>query len=243
MTDKSKLPIHRVEELDNELNNVNTNISTLNSDIVTINNILPNKFDCINLEATDFNTIKKDGIYNMLLDNVINYNQPIISTSTYHTRWMLIVTCNGNIQTAYCIGIQGGYPNTYRRRIIASGEFESWYQIEGRGLDMPSKKTINVALQANGAEYIAPANGYYCLKAWFTNSSINGSFIGLYNQTSPIYTMSVPFSTSANYRDTAIYLPVNRGDIITCHYANVKNDSTLIFKFIYANSEVPMNER
>ena len=73
--DSSKLPIHRIDGLDNQLNEINSNI-------ITINNT---KLPFIRLPAnTDFNTLIETGLYYIPTDigNIDTVHYPVDINST-----------------------------------------------------------------------------------------------------------------------------------------------------------------
>lgn len=96
------------------------------------------------------------------------------------------------------------------------------------GLGMPSNRYINLTLGASDATYIAPANGYFCLKG---NSGINSNFqISFYNQTAN-FRQTVSDNSWADWVST--YIPAKKGDVVNLLYTNVTAASHS-FLFIYA---------
>ena len=97
------------------------------------------------------------------------------------------------------------------------------------GLAMPSSKTIDFAWGASGAEYTAPANGYFN-----AGGRINsGGYIAVWNKTPNIADKRL--STANNFLTNA-YIPAKKGDIVQLQYANYASSGHVTF--IYAQGEV-----
>lgn len=97
-------------------------------------------------------------------------------------------------------------------------------------LSAPSKRYINLELQASETVYTMPANGYLCLaKAKSTNDDGNEAFVGLRNQTTGLATNGF---TSMPSNFIRVNLPVKKNDKIFVYYTAT---GTLdYFRFIYA---------
>jgi hypothetical protein len=216
MPDRSKLPIHRVDSL----------IDILNEKLAYKN--LSNN--------TDFNNINETGFFKFTIsDGSVNLNQPIMNQNnkTYNV-FCSIYDVNKTI------GIQIVYSREQLSfpiycRIKENNNWLPWYQIAGSGLDMPSKKFIEFTPPISGQIYTAPANGYI----YFAKLSGNANErIALQNETS---LLKSSIYSSASNQNLAVYIPVNRNDSVTFLYTVSGNTDKC--RFIYANSEVPMNER
>ena len=92
----------------------------------------------------------------------------------------------------------------------------------------PSGRYIDIPLEASGAEYISPDNGYFALRQYF-NAESNQNFIGLYNVTRKIDSMTSRHTNS----DIATNIPVQKGDIIHCYYTEITPNESSYFRFVY----------
>lgn len=97
---------------------------------------------------------------------------------------------------------------------------------------MPSNKYIDLELGANGSTYTAPANGWFFLRK-FTSAS--NQFIGLY-QTNNSGVSSEITDSLANH-DSSIFIPVRKGQVVSCYYTF--GGETKEFRFIYAEGSSP----
>ena len=96
------------------------------------------------------------------------------------------------------------------------------------GLSMPSNHYDDLTLGASGAEYTAPANGWFCMK-----KAASGSNQYLSLQT-PKIQLDSDATSSGKY--VGLAMPVSKGDVLTIYYS--LGGSTTIFRFIYAQGEV-----
>lgn len=99
------------------------------------------------------------------------------------------------------------------------------------GLAMPSNRYINLALQASGTVYTAPANGYYQIAK---DSTASGQYVLIGHQVDDGSTgiNGVRLWSSANNQSLATMLPCKKGDKIVVVYTAGGN--TDWFRFIYA---------
>ena len=105
------------------------------------------------------------------------------------------------------------------------------------GLSMPSNSHVDLALDASGSKYSAPANGWFAryikLKA---ETSTSASYVGLYNVTKfPIGQVSAGVQAGTSWK--RLFVPVLKGDEVQVNYANITTE-TPTFRFIYAEGEV-----
>lgn len=180
---------------------------------------------------TNFDTFTEDGEYNITLtDNSINYLQPYVYLENNVT-WNLVVK-NG-IQTASSNG--DDYRCKYSRKI---GSLD-WYQVEGPGLELLSNKYINVDLGTESVAnvYLAPKNGALNL---VMGSSAAYQSMYISNRSRGDIEHRTDCSTSGQY--IAVLMYANNGDTLNYFYTMPRAGLDR-FKFIYANSEVPMRER
>lgn len=99
------------------------------------------------------------------------------------------------------------------------------------GLPMPSNRYIDLALQASGTVYTAPANGYYQIAK---NSTASGQYVLIGHQTDDGSTgiNGVRLLSSARDQSLATMLPCKKGDKIVVVYTAGGN--TDWFRFVYA---------
>lgn len=221
MSDKSKLPIHRIDGLNNILNEKSNY------------KLLPTN--------TNFNDLNETGFYRFTIsDGSVNLNQPILNQNnkTYNVN-NIIYDNNSTIGIQICYSReQLSFP--IYGRIKENGVWKEWYQIAGGGLDMPSNKQLNLGNMTVGTIYTAPANGFvkYQIRASKANEYIN---IFYSNTETPI--IMEQRSVVAEQLLT-LFIPVSRGQKyqFDSSVADSQKPSEK-FRFIYANSEVPMNER
>jgi hypothetical protein len=218
--DNSKIPVHRIENLDNELNN------KLSYKILTAN--------------TDFNNINETGLFIVnISDNTQEYHQPI-KTSEYNN-WDWIIQNISEYNNTYIKQIAYLWTNSiqYQRYKSPSDNWSEWYQISGAGLDMPSNKFIDLlAPTSSGQIYTAPANGYYSIKSRGQSTSTYILFDVLDGNSNYLYAMRM---VSTNTGDCEQIIPISKNYKLRFIYNNAFDIE--YFRFIYANSEVPMNER
>lgn len=94
------------------------------------------------------------------------------------------------------------------------------------GLSFPAGEIVNLTLGAHGSTYTAPADGWFCLYAKSTSSSI--AACALYS--TAVFSRS--YSNAIN-TEPAVYVPVIKGDTCIVYYGNI-NTSTATFRFVYA---------
>ena len=97
------------------------------------------------------------------------------------------------------------------------------------GLSMPSNHYDDLTLGASGAEYTAPANGYYTVD----KATTSGQYLTLYNKTTRLNSQCR--STNSG-QSVSVFLPVKKGDVVVCQYNAA--GTTNYFRFIYAQGEV-----
>ena len=241
MSDKSKLPINRVDGLNDKLNSLQNNITAINK----------SKLSYITLPTnTDFNTLIETGLYCIPtnIGSIDTVHYPVDNNSTV---WFVTVHSQKSSSTKMAIwqyahaqnnfGSKNNGAKIYARTYNSYNENETgvwseWFQITSTGLDMPSTKIINNIFNSNVTAtqqtYLAPANGYIKL----TSNNSNGIDLGI-NALGHMGT--VGSTVGAN---KAIIIPISKGQ--TAFIQTVSGSSSLVTSmFIYANSEVPMNER
>lgn len=100
----------------------------------------------------------------------------------------------------------------------------------GAGWAMPSSSYDTLTLGSSGTDYIAPANGYFCINKQAGNPGFN-PFIALTNRTSG--NMSIEGRPGANGTVTIqLFLPAKKGDTVRVSYDST---GTLnYFRFVYA---------
>ena len=98
---------------------------------------------------------------------------------------------------------------------------------------MPSSKYIDLEVGANGAEYTAPANGWFALRV--TGLTGSTSMIRLQNNTNGI--CSYCTSPSTGNATAGASIPVLQGDVVTLGLFGTYN-SVQVLRFVYAQGEV-----
>lgn len=200
-------------------------------------------------DNTDLNTITENGLYTIdVSPNSVDITH--IPLDAGDTVWFIEVHSQKESSTRMAIWqyAHAMIPHTsndnksgnniYARTCNSFNETETmqwseWYQIAGSGLDLPSNKSVDITLQASGTTYTAPANGYFTLLGTGTPPQ----FCRLYNPENPVLGISLAL-TQQGIASNCI-LPVSKNDKIQLDY----NATVEAFHFVYANSEVPMNER
>ena len=233
MTDTSKLPIIRVDGLNDILNSKS-------------NYIIKN-------QNTDFDTLIETGLYYVPVTegNIDNVHYPTENNSTV---WFITVHTQKSTLTKKAIwqyahsqnsfNVISKGTNIYARTYNSYNENETgvwseWYQISGAGLDMPSKKFIDLlAPTSSGQIYTAPANGYYSIKSRGQSTSTYILFDVLNENSNYLYAMRM---LSTNTGDCEQIIPISKNYKLRFIYNNTLDIQ--YFRFIYANSEVPMSER
>ena len=238
--DSSKLPIHRIDGLDNQLNEINSNI-------ITINNT---KLPFIILPAnTDFNTLIETGLYYIPTDigNIDTVHYPVDINSTV---WFVTVHMQKSPTTKMAVWQYAHAQNSinskndgtkiYARTYNSYNESETgvwtkWFQITGSGLDMPSKKFIDIPKPTwqSGITYTAPANGYLLLNKMANDGN---SYIEIFS-----LSYSNGWYSPQRYNMRCLF-PLNKGETAKIN-TNITNNEWELYRFIYSNSEVPIDER
>lgn len=184
---------------------------------------------------TDFNTITNNNTYLIGIQPNINSNQPLIFDS--NTVWFVDhynTDANPDHKFAYQIA-QLRRENAIYKRIQDDNVWQPWYQIAGSGLDLPSNKRVDITLQTSNTIYTAEANGYIFLDK---QSNAAGEYIQILIDNNKY--LDTRYSSAANSRLT-LTLPITKGTKFGVVYT--ASGDTNAFRLIYANSEVPMNER
>lgn len=100
--------------------------------------------------------------------------------------------------------------------------------LQASGAGMPSRKFIDLAVGGSGSEYIAPANGWFCVDSWVT-----GAFIYLQG-----YSMRyVAQKGSDTGIDMSGYIPVQKGQTVILGYGGTWQPHSWQghpFRFVYA---------
>lgn len=198
--------------------------------------VLGNRLGIKRLNNIDLNTITEIGEFEISV-SLPNLNTPLnIADGYWHlSNWRVDNNPNYIMQMASIGNVTANQFLNIYRRFCSNGTWSSWYQIAGSGLDLPSKKFIEFTPPISGETYTAPANGYIYFAKLSGNSNER---IALQNETSLLKTS---IYSSATNQNLAVYIPVNKDDIITFLYTITGNTDKC--RFIYANSEVPLNER
>lgn len=105
------------------------------------------------------------------------------------------------------------------------------------GFGMPSDNYEDLTLGTSGAEYTAPANGYFCINFQTTQS---GGFVQLslnpgVGDTDIYGSVSDGDSWSGQSSYIKAFLPVKKGDIVKAFYSNITSNG--VFRFVYAKGE------
>lgn len=100
----------------------------------------------------------------------------------------------------------------------------------------PSNKHIALTLNASGASYTAPANGYVTVTLTFNNTDLNTRYCRLKGTQSLLDTYSI--QNSINNGQVGCYLPVKKGETYLCIY-NVGTITQIEFNFVYAIGSEP----
>jgi hypothetical protein len=95
------------------------------------------------------------------------------------------------------------------------------------GLGMPSDTYIDLTLNADGATYIAPANGWFTFWAMSADNSLNWSMFHNLTASNLSTGFVCPSSTSRN----CIMMPCKKGDTVQLFYGNI---IVQYFRFIYS---------
>ena len=229
MVDTSKLPISRVDGLNDILNSKS-------------NYIIKNK-------NTDFDTLIETGLYYVPVDfgSIDITHCPVDINSTV---WFITVHMQKSSPTLKAIWQYAHAQNNvnskndgtkiYARTYNSYNENETgvwteWFQITGSGLDMPSKKFIDIPKPTwqSGITYTASANGYLLLNKMANDGS---SYIEIFSSS-----YSNGWYSPQRYNMRCLF-PLNKGETAKIN-TNITNTEWGLYRFIYSNSEVPMSER
>lgn len=91
---------------------------------------------------------------------------------------------------------------------------------------MPSSRYVDLTLGASGADYTAPATGWFVLQ----KEQGQSASIAMANLTSGIATRAL--TATQDTRAAFLYLPARKNDIISIAYSNAGNTS--VFRFLYS---------
>ena len=173
MSDTSKLPITRVDNLDNTINNLNNTINDINSDISDLNTLLNSEISNIESNINNLNISLTTNINNV--DSKILPGDLCYSLRTEKTGWLL---CNGQAvsRTTYAdlfavIGTKFG-----------SGDNSTTFNVpnySGKFLQMDTSKTIGQNIEAGlpniTGELMYYRNNASAIKTGVFSSSISKS--------------------------------------------------------------------
>ena len=216
-----------------------------------VNTELDKKYNVITLSAdTDLNSIHETGLYKVSIDAnsrdtlncpintsvrgdwFIDVHQQFLMDSYLKEATWQYAHFNGRPESNF-----GSGQYIYARNLNTYGDEQSswtpWYQISGPGLNKPSSKFIDISSNVtNNGTYEVLYNGYIGISG---ASSATDGFIGM-------YTSSLPIHMNANKigDNLRLYLPVSKGQTVTFE---IHNANVTYARFVYENSEVPMNER
>ena len=99
---------------------------------------------------------------------------------------------------------------------------------------MPSDRYIDLSLQASGATYVAPADGWFNVQK-LANSTNQFLTLSVNRDSDSCLNYQICWCPLAN-NNTALMAPVKKGDIVTIGYT--AGGAVQSFKFIYAEGEV-----
>ena len=229
MVDTSKLPISRVDGLNDILNSKS-------------NYIFKNK-------NTDFDTLIETGLYYVPVDFgsidithcPVDFNSTVWfitvhtqkSSPTRNAIWQYAHSQNSIFSTNIGTNLYARTYNSYNES--ETGVWTKWFQITGSGLDMPSKKFIDIPKPTwqSGITYTAPANGYLLLNKMANDGN---SYIEIFSSS-----YSNGWYSPQRYNMRCLF-PLNKGETAEIN-TNITNTEWGLYRFIYSNSEVPMDER
>lgn len=97
--------------------------------------------------------------------------------------------------------------------------------------NMPSSEYVDLTLNASDSDYIAPANGYYCIYKT-AGASQSAGYIVFENKTTGAKSISTP--TTAN--SAGILFPIRKNDVLNIRYT--VTGTTKLFRFYYAQGEI-----
>lgn len=90
----------------------------------------------------------------------------------------------------------------------------------------PTARVDNLSLGANGAQYTAPADGYFYIDKV---SGVTNGYIGLQSHSNFMFP-TVPTPATSNHG--RVLLPAKKGEIVSVHY-NLAGETSQFF-FVYA---------
>lgn len=90
----------------------------------------------------------------------------------------------------------------------------TWYGLPVMAASMPKGDNVNVALQASGAEYTAPAAGYFCAVAKTTAA---GGSLNINNKSAGLYSISAAPAANQNI---SVYMPVKKNGVVRLWYSS-----------------------
>lgn len=98
-------------------------------------------------------------------------------------------------------------------------------------LAMPSKYYIDLSLNVSDSNYIAPANGYYCIYKTAGNNQ-SGGYVVFENKTTGIKAISTPSTANS----AGLLFPIRKNDVLNIRYT--VTGATSLFRFYYAQGEI-----
>lgn len=198
--------------------------------------VLGNRLGIKRLNNIDLNTITEIGEFEISV-SLPNLNTPLnIADGYWHlSNWRVDNNPNYIMQTASIGNVTTNQFLNIYRRFCSNGTWSSWYQIAGSGLDMPSKKFIDIPKPTwqSGITYTAPANGYLLLNKIANDGN---SYIEIFS-----LSYSNGWYSPQRYNMRCLF-PLNKGETAKIN-TNITNTEWELYRFIYSNSEVPLNER
>lgn len=139
------------------------------------------------------------------------------------TSWKDSFKCANIGRIKYDSGIITDFQVDLPARILTAGDSN-----EISSYAMPSSKFIDLTLGASGAQYIAPANGWYSVDLISASTSAFGEFYKngarIAHRVHSVNNQSIPF-----------YAPFRQGDVLDIKYSNATLSH---FRFYYAEGEV-----
>lgn len=129
---------------------------------------------------------------------------------------------------------KGGVDINSNKVNINADNFTDTGKVLLSSLSTPSTSYIRVSVGADGIKYIAPSNGFVCVKASFKSSqgsSATGYFL-LKNVTNKLCARS-DMSKAQTYIYWYAFLPVSKSDVVQVMYSNLTININDLY-FIYS---------